>query len=206
MISKVKYAIALMSLFTSSLFGGYEVRTVKIPELHNQIIQANYFTTLNYDFSELVDSFQVISRLVISISGDFTPGFGDMYGSGNYAPLDGSQIMIEPFDNHIMLGGYFYFSDENTVFSLELDSHDMIGTNLPGIWDGPYPGYSGNIWGNIDFYFGQGRTLSTVVESWPVIEINEATYTLYLVPEPTSLLLLGLGGLFLRWKAGVRRC
>jgi len=178
-------------------YGSYQAYTVQIPELHHQTIQAQHEGILNYDFSEFVGSDQVISRLVISISGSFTPGIG--YFDGEYGPLDGSEIEVRPFDNYWPLGGGVDFSKENTQFFLELDSEKMVGTDYVS-WDEPYPGYSGDVAGSINFSFIQWLTLSTTVESWPVIEIAEATYTLYLIPEPASALLLAFGGLLLKKK------
>lgn len=194
---KCYYVFLLLFVAISGFVcGGYEAHTLVVEELGGQTLQAFYSTTLHYDFSEIVDSSQVISRLIISISGYFTPGIG--YFEGEYGPLDNSEIIITPFDNHVHMGRWVSFPKESTMFSVVLDSQEMIGLYLPGIWDEPYPGYSGDTLGSIDFIFAQGQTLSTVVETWPVIQVTEATYTLYLIPEPISLLFMSCGVLILR--------
>jgi len=202
MLRQNRICFLLPMIVSGVIFGGYEVHTIEIPELHNQIIPANYFTTLTYDFSEIVDCSQSISRLIFSMSGDFTPGVG--YFDSEYGTLDGGMIRMNPFDNYRHLGGGIDFSKENASFSLELDSEKMIGTDFI-IWDEPYPGYSGDVQGEIDFDFGQGRTSSTVVETWPVIEITEATWTVYVIPEPVTSILFGLGGLVLTMRRKVLR-
>jgi hypothetical protein len=66
----------------------------------------------------------------------------------------------------------------------------------------PYAGYSGDKAGEFGFYFGQSRTLSTIIETWPEITIANATMTLYVIPEPTSacLVLISLGMIRFRNK------
>lgn len=198
MAKRYDLCFAILMVVNMFVYGGSEACTIEIPELHGQTIQANYFTTLTYDFSEYVGKSQEISRLIISISGSFTPGTG--FADGEYGTLDGSEMMIQPFDGYLHLGKLVQFSDESSVFSVKLDSEEMQGIYLAGIWDAPYPGYSGERSGSIDFNFGQGQTLSMIIDTWPAIEINEATYTIYLVPEPASVLIFSVGVLFLRRK------
>jgi hypothetical protein len=65
----------------------------------------------------------------------------------------------------------------------------------------PYSGYSGDKAGEFGFYFARSQTLSTIIETWPTIEITEATYTIYVVPEPATLLLLSCGIFFMKRRA-----
>jgi hypothetical protein len=181
--------------------GGTDIFTVNIEELNGKTLQADYVQKISYDFSETIDSSQIIKRMVLSMSGSFKPGIGYYEvddGTIKYGPLPGcSSIEIWRFDN--FLPYEYQFLDEALAFDFKIDSDEIIGL-IHCEYETPYAGYSGDKAGEFEFSFDQPRGLSTIIETWPEIAIANATMTLYVIPEPATIALFVCGGFILRKK------
>lgn len=200
------HIVCCLLMMTSGLaFSGYDVYTVDIESLSSQLVQANYNPAIHYDFSEIVGDSQVIERVVFSMTGNFTPGTGIYFvpyetEDGTvyetvHGQLPSAGIDISNFDGEIDYG--IQFPNERSQFTLGIDSEVLVGRRRYGTSE-PYPGYSKAISGSFDFSFGQSISYGGTIETWPTIDITKATFTLYVIPEPATVGMLGIGGLILK--------
>jgi hypothetical protein len=195
MAAKILYVFIFMSTL-GSVYGGYDIQTVNVDLLTGQTI-SNIYSSIPYDFSGIVNEHQTIERLVLTVSADYTPGTG--YIGGEYQVIS-SIFSIRGFDSYIDLQWYLF--DQSLSCEFEVDSEKMVGWQKFGMLV-PYQGYSGSVQGSFDYFIFLNKTLNTVVDNWSTLAITDATFTLYLIPEPASLLLLGIGGLLIRRKTKV---
>ena len=118
------------------------------------------------------------------VSGKYSLGFwagGD--GSGNYVPYSLSQTGDVPADAKSI-----HFIDFGGPFELRINGSVVPLLYIPG-------NPTVNVYGDVSMFAGQNAELNFTTLAYEINGIDDISFSPQIVPEPTSWLLLGLGGL-----------
>lgn len=166
-----------------------EIFTVELPEFLGPLEENGTTKTVSFDFGT---SFLQIDDVRIQLEGTFTPGLA--HGDGLWIPED-VWTDVRPGFDVVMDAGNGWWGMGLNVSENPFFVEESFESSLGATWDFLLDGTDEV---TLRFYWG------FAIEGWvivtpPTADISDAYLIVDgVVPEPATILLLGLGGLILR--------